>query len=1003
MPVPDPVEKDSLIGKRLLVLGKQAAGSKAEVGMSKHRNREEAVNTQLALLISKLSVTADAETIHVHGKHRPDVLFQLRGLRAVIEGKFADTPNADDVVLDDARKRVKAGIAHIAVAAVYPDKLRSTPTTKILDVMAGAKLRYRIVTETFESNSWFEGPPSALMESLRRAQESLTQDDIVEKTARGLSVHLEGIAKLWIGQPGACDRLSKLLGIGIPKKEEAKAALERRETAAKVSALVLANAFIFQEQLSFTDERVETLRSLKKDTDLVGATSKHWRWIWENINYVPIFQLGERILDQLPASVSTTENVKSLLEEAHKICAEQAALRHDLMGRIYHWLLHHAKYLGTYYTSVSSATLLSKVALDLDWPVDFGAARDLADFKVADLACGTGTLLMAAAQALTDAYIKTRAETDRSIEAKDLAVLHRTLMQNVIHGYDILPSAVHLTASTLALLAPEVAFRQMNLFVLPIGVDHGFPRLGSLDFLEGDQVKTQFALDSSHLDAVQTGASKTVYANAKVPKLDLCVMNPPFVSSRYGNRLFGSIPEDRPKLQKELKRQAKKLGISATAGLGALFVPLADKHLKPGGRMAFVLPIALASGESWGAVRRYLADRYHLELVITSHDPSRTNFSENTDLSELLFVARKLKSGEKAGETRYVTLKRNPITIHEALDTASRISAALKELGPSRKATAIKGTGRILGEVTSLPAPEGTENWTSAIFSQSYLAQVNWHLVKDEALVFPGTTKRYPLPLCRLDELGGLGYDVRDTTDAFEVDRTAAQWTPYAGFWDHDAGKVVQIAQKSNAYLTARTTAIKGRNLKSATAVWDKSGSILLVSRLWPITHKVLATGFSGKVLGNTWWAFDDSALSADQRKALLLWFNSTLALLFYFGRRAITRSAWMQMKKPAWAGMPVLDVRSLDATKAGKLAAAYDKLSAMALRPLAQLDADPTRLRIDEAICDALGLPSLSPIRELLVREPGLTGRDASTGSTSPAAEAELDDDADPDDGDDD
>jgi hypothetical protein len=392
--------------------------------MSKHRNREEAINTQLALLISKLGVTADAETTHVHGKHRPDVLFQLRGLRVVIEGKFRDTPNAEGVVLDDARKRVRAGIAHIAVATVYPDELRTARTTKILDMLADAQLRYRIVTETFASDSWFEGKPAALMEALRRAQESLTKDDIVEKTAKALSIHLESIAKLWIGQPGACDRLSKLLGIGIPKKEEEAAAAERRETAAKVSALVLANAFIFQEQLALSDERVDTLRKLKKSSNLVETTSEHWRWIWENINYVPIFQLGERILDELPASSGTTEIVKSLLDEAHRICAEQAALRHDLIGRIYHWLLHDAKYLGTYYTSVSAATLLLKVALDLEWPNDFGSARELADFKVADLACGTGTLLMAAAQALTDDFIKTRAESDRSIETKDLSVLH---------------------------------------------------------------------------------------------------------------------------------------------------------------------------------------------------------------------------------------------------------------------------------------------------------------------------------------------------------------------------------------------------------------------------------------------------------------------------------------------------------------------------------------------------------------------------------------------------
>ena len=945
--------------------------------MSEHRNREEAVNTQLALLISKLGVTADAETIHVHGKHRPDVLFQLRGLRVVIEAKFKDTPNAEQIVLNDARKRVRAGIAHIAAATIYPDELRTTRTTKIHDTLSDARLRYLIITETFESESWLEGNPASLMEALRRAQESLTQDDIVDKTAQILSTHLESIAKLWLGQKGASDRLSKLLGIVIPKAEDPQAATERRETAAKVSALVLANAYIFQEQLALSDERVDTLRKLKRNSDLIEATSEHWRWIWENINYVPIFQLGERIFDELPASASTTENVRSLLDAAHQICAEQAALRHDLMGRIYHRLLHNAKYLGTYYTSVSAATLLLKVALELDWPNDFGSARELADFKVADLACGTGTLLMAAAQALTDGFIKTRVESDRSIEAQNLSVLHSTLMQNVIHGYDILPSAVHLTASTLALLAPEVAFRQMNLFVMPIGMDYGNARLGSLDFFGGNKIQTQFALDNTHLDTVQTGAAKSVFTNARVPKLDLCVMNPPFVSSRYGNRLFGSLPEDRPHLQKALRAQAKKIGIRATAGLGALFVPLADTHTKPGGRIAFVLPIALASGEAWGAVRKFIAERYHLEVVITSHDPSRPNFSENTDLSELLFIARKLNRGEKAGETAYVTLRRNPTTIHEALDLAARLSTSLKGIEGDKTSLTIRSSDRVLGEITSLPVPRSNDNWTSAIFSQSFLARVHWELEKKSCLVIPGTSVQRSIALCRLDELGGLGYDVRDIYDAFAVDRTTSQWTPYPGFWDHDAKRVVQIAQAPNSFLTARTKPIEGRNLKSASVVWSKAGKILLVSRLWPITHKVLATGFDAKVLGNTWWAFDDVNLSPKQRQALLLWMNSTLGLLFYYGRRAITRSAWMQMKKPAWRSMPVLNTLDLNQHQLDELAATYNLVSEETLRPLAQLNSDPVRIRIDEVLCKTLSLPDLTPIRELLVREPGLTGRE--------------------------
>lgn len=949
--------------------------------MTAHRNREEAVNTQLAILISKLGITADAETIHLHGKHRPDVLFQMRGLRVVIEGKFADHPSAEDVVLGDARKRVSSGIAHIAAAAVYPRAIRTTPTTKLVEALGKAKLRYRIVAETHESDTWYEGTPTALMDALRRAQEALTKDDIVEQTAKALSLQLETVARLWIGQPGACDRLSHILGITAPKGETQEKAQERRETSARVSALVLANAYIFQEQLSQSDTRVDALRKIAKDSDVVGATARHWRWIWENINYVPIFQLGERVLDELPSSSNTTNAAKSLLGEAQAICRQQAALRHDLMGRIYHWLLHEAKYLGTYYTSVSAATMLLKLVLSLPWTQDFTSPRELADFKVADLACGTGTLLMAAAQALTDRYIRDRAEDDMTLGEKDISVLHQTLMQNVLHGYDVLPTAVHLTASTLALLAPEVAFRNMNLFVMPMGIDHGNARLGSLDFLAGSEIKTQFALDHTQLDTVRTGVASTGYANARVPQLDLCVMNPPFVSSRYGNRLFGSLPQERQALQKELSRQARQLAVSATAGLGALFVPLAEMHTKPRGRIAFVLPIALATGEAWSPIRKRIADGFHLEIVITSHDAERPNFSENTDLSELLFVARRLEQGERAGPTIYVNLWRNPRSIHEALDHATRIAAEMAAIGGGDdRSGIIKGVSGILGEIASLPAPKGTENWTGAIFAQSYLMRTHWALDSQHKLKLPGEKKAYPIPLCRLDALGSLGYDIRDIADAFDIDRTGSIWSPYPAFWNHDADKVRCIAQSPNAALLARTEPIPGRKLKDAGAVWSKAGHLLLVSRLRTNTHRVIATGHPKRVLGNTWWGFDDTGLTGEMRKALLLWLNSTLGIMSYYGRRAITEGAWMQMKKPAWSSMPVLDVRALTAKQLADLAKAYDELAKQELAPIAQLDADKIRQKIDSALGKALKLPKLDAIRELLAREPGLSARDIGT-----------------------
>ena len=863
-----------------------------------------------------------------------------------------------------------------------------------MEALSHAQLRYRIIAETHESATWYEGTPAALMDALRRAQEALTKDDIVEQTAKSLSLQLETVARLWIGQRGACDRLSRILRITAPLGETQEKAQERRETSARVSALVLANAYIFQEQLAQSDTRVDTLRKLAKSADVVSATAKHWRWIWENINYVPIFQLGERVLDELPSSPDTTLAVKALLGEAHAICRQQAALRHDLMGRIYHQLLHEAKYLGTYYTSVSAATLLLKLVLILPWKQNFTTPRELADFKVADLACGTGTLLMAAAQAITDRHILDRAEQDMTLDERDISVLHQTLMQNVLHGYDVLPTAVHLTASTLALLAPEVAFRNMNLFVMPMGMDHGKARLGSLDFLEGAEIKTQFALDDTQLDTIRTGAARTAYTNAKVPKLDLCVMNPPFVSSRYGNRLFGSLPEERENLQKELSRQARRLTVSATAGLGALFVPLAETHTKPGGRIAFVLPIAVATGEAWSAIRKRIADAFHLELVITSHDSERLNFSENTDLSELLFVARRLERKEKSGPTIYVNLWRNPRSIHEALDHATRIAAEFAVIdGAVDRSGVIKGgASGILGEIASLPAPQSIENWTGAIFAQSYLMRAHWALDAKGELRLPGEKKGHLIPLCRLDTLGNIGYDIRDITDAFDVDKTGSTWSPYPAFWNHAADKVRCIAQSPNATLLARTAPIPGRKLKDASAVWSKAGRLLLVSRLRTNTHRVIAIGHPKRVLGNTWWSFDESGLTDKMRKALLLWLNSTLGVMSYYGRRAITEGAWMQMKKPAWSSMRVLDVRALGEKQLTELAKAYDIVAVQELAPIAQLEDDETRQEIDAAIGKALKLPKLDALRELLAREPGLSARDiAGPGTIEPQSDAEA------------
>ena len=148
-------------------------------------------------------------------------------------------------------------------------------------------------------------------------------------------------------------------------------------------------------------------------------------------------------------------------------------------------------------------------------------------------------------------------------------------------------------------------------------------------------------------------------------------------------------------------------------------------------------------------------------------------------------------------------------------------------------------------------------------------------------------------------------------------------------------------------------------------------------------------------MLGNTWWALKPSGLSRQQEKTLLLWLNSSLSLLLFYGRRVVTQGAWMQMKKPAWESMPVLDVRALSAKQLATLARRYDSLAEQNLAPLAQPDSDPVRGQFDRAITDALGIPELVFIRELLEREPGLNAKDITPRAAQPSFADDADQDA--------
>jgi len=349
----------------------------------------------------------------------------------------------------------------------------------------------------------------------------------------------------------------------------------------RIASLTLVNAMIFQQVLAEQDERIKSLNRAVEGKNVAESLFKTWNAILE-IDYVPIFTTAKDIIRELVGVPNADAALKCLAEAALRITGRRAALRHDLMGRIYHRLLGDAKFFGAFYTTVPAATLLLKLTLEpAEFEIDWSRLDEIAKLRVADLACGTGTLLKATLQTIVENHVRARAEKG---QFPDLKAVHKLLVEKVLWGLDVVPFAIHLAGSALALHEPDVEFGVMNLSTLPVGGQQ--TRLGSLDLLTGQEVSVQATLFGAAAAPSRVSGKGDVKDRIELPKLSLCVMNPPFTRSVGGNLLFGHAPaKERARMQAALKKVVAREGVPAniTAGLGSVFVALGHRRLEATG------------------------------------------------------------------------------------------------------------------------------------------------------------------------------------------------------------------------------------------------------------------------------------------------------------------------------------------------------------------------------------------------------------------------------------
>ena len=600
--------------------------------------REEEVNVHLALLLSQRGVKAKAERRTRRGA--PDVRVNLRSGLILLECKWEGSESQLESQLQERLTGFPEALAIIGV--LYPERLRHAEDTQ-------AEL------ESAPDLQWWQATAPTLLDLAKdspaepRRLSSGSVDDLAD-SMRILPLDLQGVDQVQAAA-GSVEYALEQAAYQLARHERiasriaSRIAETDRAAALRIGCLAIFNALAFQDRLAVVNGDVKTVtESLRQG---IPSLQKTWRFIFDEIDYKPVFGLAADIIDVL---LDGTADVRTpVIAPLVRAVAETRKVEgHDLAGRLFHTLLTDAKFTGAYYTSVPAATLLTRLVFS-EWPagVDWRDHEFPASLNVADLACGTGTLLMAVA-----------AEAERRHKAaggERAAALHKAMVEQALHGYDVQLSAIHFAATSLAMLNPHIEFDRMNLVVMSLGDDGERVSLGSLDFLGTDEALVQYALPSEYSgaptgDAAQVTGSGSHEAakgkKVKLPPLDLAIMNPPFTRSVGGNLLFGSLPTmERRILQDELARRLKSQDASATAGLGAAFVAAAAPKLRPGeGRLALVLPLTVCTGPSWAQTRALIERYFNLDVVIASHDPQRWNFSDSTDLSEALLIATRRPS-----------------------------------------------------------------------------------------------------------------------------------------------------------------------------------------------------------------------------------------------------------------------------------------------------------------------------------------------------------------------
>ena len=894
---------------------------------------------------------------------QPDILLSPPGSSPVaLEAEF--DPAA--AVEADAASRLgeslegDGGRIENAIALRVPSELRTVAQNAIEDAIARATFAYCVLSETktgdcqrWPERGWLHGGVNDVANCLESVALS---ESLISRTTDVLE---EGVTH--------AANILKTAEEHIHRSIAAHLNQSPGEQTNRMAVAIMANAAVFHTRIEGR-EGVPLLDELKGPIGFykIGALDC-WRWIMENVNYWPIFRIASDLLAKVP-TIQANRMLDRLYGMAGKLADMGAASLNDLSGRMFQKLIADRKFLATFYTLPVSATLLAELAasrLRTDW----GSADAVKRLRVADLACGTGTLIGALYHAIL---------ARRRRAGSDDAEIHAAMMEESLYAFDIMPAATHLAASTLSNAHPAVTFGTTRIVTMPYGYDENrHPHVGSLELIVHEQATSLLSLGGERVAGRKGGETEDASREVGVPheSMDVVIMNPPF--TRPTNHETAEVPvpsfagfstsdEEQKAMSSRLRLMRGSLSRPAghgNAGLASNFIDLAHAKLKPGGVLALVLPATFAQGESWDGARKMLTEHYRDITVVSivSAGPTDRAFSADTGMAEVLVVATRRGEEDGGGEStfQFVNLQRRPAHHVEAAELAKFMAAGDRRPGIG---SITFGSGGRSGEIAVGGSYINAERFHCgcAGLAHHHLARFMLALSNGELLAIR-RNKAAGVPVARLKNLGERGPLSRDLTGApprgpFEKKPLRPAHVPvYPALWRHAAERERAFVVEADCELEAR----EGREEQAADA-WNRFASRLHLTIDFRLNSQSLAACLTpANTLGGRAWPnfiLGDIA----HEKAVLLWFNSTLGMMGYWWTGTRQQQGRSVVSLSHLPSLLSIDPREFDERALRKADALFERFRDAEFLPANESYHDASRKALDEALLvELLGVPA--------------------------------------------